>query len=63
MEGDGGVIIDLVTKTNKFVIDQISFFNRGCQVSSPTDSKTHLVLVTCYTTWTGTVLGTCINLL
>jgi hypothetical protein len=26
MEGDGGVIIGLVTKTNKFVIDQISFF-------------------------------------
>jgi hypothetical protein len=34
------------SKTNKFVIDQISFFNRGCRVSSPTDSKTHLVLVT-----------------
>jgi hypothetical protein len=48
MEGDGGVIIGLVTKTNKFVIDQISFFNRGCRVSSPTDSKTHQMLATCY---------------
>jgi hypothetical protein len=30
MEGDGGVIIGLVTKTNKFVIDQISFYSGLC---------------------------------
>jgi len=29
--------------------------NAGLQGSSPTDSETHQVLVTCYNTWTGSI--------
>jgi hypothetical protein len=38
-------------------------FNTGLQVSSPTDCETHLVLVTFYNAWTGTVLRTDIKML
>jgi len=52
-----------ITHNNKGELDQLQWSNPDMQGSSPTDSKTYLVLVTCYNTLTAAVLKTVVNML